>query len=146
MLEIPEWKQFEIPAIFASYFDPLIICSILRWLEKEECWWGREVTRSGDVIASLLKQYADERERAVLLSELLLAAAMGKVPGKAIEVVVDRSNALIGEVRAGVDPEGADVNVEALVLGLALLELTGAPVNDADGDDSDEGTEEPSEA
>ena len=95
--EIPEWRQFEIPAIFASYFDSLIVCSIMRWLDKEECWWGREITRSDDVIENLLKQYSNRAERAVVLSELLLAAAMGKVPNKAIEVIVDRSKALIGE-------------------------------------------------
>ena len=132
MGEIPEWRQFEIPAIFVSYFDSLIVCSIMRWLEKEECWWGREITKSGDVIENLLKQYTEKTERTVVLSELLLAAAMGKVPRKAIDVIVDRSNALIGEVRAGSEPVGVGVDIEPLRLGLALLEPTKTPDKPAD--------------
>ncbi len=130
--EIPEWRQFEIPAVFGSYFDFMIVCSILRWLEKEECWWGREITRSDDVIQNLLKQYTNEAERAVVLGELLLAAAMGKVPRKAIEVIVDGSKGLIGEAEAAGNAGDGEVYLEALELGLALLDPQNAPANQAE--------------
>ena len=120
--EIPEWRQFEIPAIFASYFDCLIVCSILRWLEKEECWWGREVGRSGDVIESLLNQHTNLAERVVILGELLLASVMGKIPNKAIDVIIDKSVELVGEAEAVRDSTDGGVDIEPLRLGLALLD------------------------
>ena len=144
--EIPEWRQFEIPAIFGSYFDFMIVCSILRWLEKEECWWGREISRSDDVIESLLKQYTNRIERAVVLGELLLAAAMGKVPNKAVEVIVDRSKGLIGEAKAADEPKDAGADVTPLELGLALLDPTNAPEYRADAEDLQEGIDEQSES
>ena len=127
--EIPEWRQFEIPAIFGSYFDFMIICSVLRWLEKEECWWGRETSRSDDIVQNLLKQYTNATERAVVLGELLLAAAMGKVPKKAVEVIVDGSKDLIGEAGATGGAGDGEVYVEALELGLALVDPQNAPGN-----------------
>ena len=140
--EIPEWRQFEIPAIFGSYFDFMIVCSILRWLEKEECWWGREISRSDDVIQNLLKQYTNEAERAVVLGELLLAAAMGKVPKKAVEVIVDGSRGLIGEAEAAGNAGHGEVYVEALKLGLALLDPQNAPADQAEAEDAREGIDE----
>ena len=134
--EIPEWRQFEMLAIFASYFDCLIVCSILRWLDKEECWWGRESGRSGEAIVGLLNRYTDEAERAVVLGELLLAAAMGKVPNKAIDVIIDRSNGLIGEAEAEGASSDSELDVEPLRLGLALLHPKNSPTMETGSDDA----------
>ena len=124
----------------------MIVCSILRWLEKEECWWGREISRSDDVIESLLKQYTNRIECAVVLGELLLAAAMGKVPNKAVEVIVDRSKGLIGEAKAADEPKDAGVDVTPLELGLALLDPMNAPEYRADAEDLQEGIDGQSES
>ena len=95
----PEWRQFEIPAIVRSYFDPLIVCGVLRWLQPEECWWGREASTSGQVILEFIRGYQDIAEQRVVVSELLLASAMGKVPVSAVRTVVSEAERLISDPR-----------------------------------------------
>ena len=127
--QAPEWKQFELPAIFRSYFDSLIVCSVLRWLSPEECWWGRDAERSDRIVQELLEVYAGRSEQAMVLSELLLAAALGKVPPPATEKIVDRARELLdnppqalqsSSVRGG----GSAVDPGPLELGLALVGRT----------------------
>ena len=93
--QTPEWRQFEIPAVFRSYFDPMIICSVVRWLEREECWWGRDASGSRGLVEQLLNKFLDRSEEAMLVCELLLASAMGKVPGEAVELVMERAQNLV---------------------------------------------------
>ena len=111
---VPEWKQFEIPAIMRSYFDPLIVCSVLRWLQPEECWWGREIGSSAQVVDELVESYSDLDERRVILAELLLASAMGKVPTPAISRVMEHASAFI-------QTRSLDPQVEALECGLEIV-------------------------
>lgn len=75
----PVWQQFELPAILRSYFDPLILAALLRWLEPHEAWWGARPEDAANVIAEAYVR-ATESDRKILLPELLLAAAQGKVP------------------------------------------------------------------
>jgi len=75
----PVWQQFELPAILRSYFDPLIIASLLRWLEPHEAWWGTRPEEAEAVMAEASAR-ATEGDRKILLPELLLAAAQGKIP------------------------------------------------------------------
>ena len=75
----PVWQQFELPAVLRSYFDPLIIAALLRWLEPHEAWWGARPEEAANVIAEAFAR-ATEGDRKILLPELLLAAAQGKVP------------------------------------------------------------------
>lgn len=75
----PSWQQFEMPAILRSYFDPPIIAAILRWLRPHEAWWGSRTEDSANVLAEVLARATDQ-DRKLLLPELLLAAALGKVP------------------------------------------------------------------
>ena len=107
----PEWRQFEVPAITRSYFDPLIVCSILRWLRPEECWWGRESSDSAKVMHEFLAGYGEDHELRIVTAEFLLAAALGKVPRAAVNVLADVAKALIeaDEDRGGALQLGLDV-------------------------------------
>ena len=71
-----------------------------------------------------------------MLGELLLAAAMGKVPNKAIDVIIDRSNGLIGEAEAEGALSDSELDVEPLRLGLALLDPKNAPTMETGSDEA----------
>ena len=114
----PERRQFEIPAIMRSYYDPLIICSVLRWLQPEECWWGRGASSAEQVIRELCLGHRDSDEESLILAELLLAAAMGKVPKGAVRTVVDMAEEWLAR-RQEDDHDGDDVG--AVNLGLQLI-------------------------
>ena len=38
----PRWVLFDMGRIVRSYFDAVITCSIIRWLQPGELWWGTE--------------------------------------------------------------------------------------------------------
>lgn len=78
----PVWQQFELPAILRSYFDPLIIAALLRWLEPYEAWWGARPEDAENALAEAYARATDADQR-ILLPELLLAAAQGKIPSGA---------------------------------------------------------------
>ena len=103
---VPEWRQFELPAIFRSYFDPLIICSVMRWLKPEECWWGREQDASRHIMSELLESYVGDEENRMMLAEFLLASALGKVPTAGTHVLIDRAEKYLEDHPAG-DTDGA---------------------------------------
>ncbi len=115
----PERRQFEIPAIMRSYYDPLIVCSVLRWLQPEECWWGRGASSAAQVIRELCLSHRDSDEEPLILAELLLAAAMGKVPKGAVGTVVDQAEEYLAR-RQGGDRDEDDI--AALKLGLQLID------------------------
>ena len=130
----PEWRQFELPAVFRSYFDSLIVCSVLRWLSPEECWWGRDADRSDRVVEELLEVYAEKPEQTMLLNELLLASALGKVPPPATRKIVDRAREVLGRAQEAWEPGMAGVGGSAvdpgpLELGLAIVGRTALRVS-----------------
>ena len=91
----PRWVLFDMGRIVRSYFDAVITCSIIRWLQPGELWWGTESDDPDSVrdsVAFLLDQAADHREQVLLVPELLLAAAHGKVPGLAHGIVRERGS------------------------------------------------------
>ena len=78
----PRWVMFDMGRIVRSYFDAVIICSMMRWMLPGELWWA-ERDEPDEICASvqfLLDQAADLREQVLLVPELLLACAQGKVP------------------------------------------------------------------
>jgi hypothetical protein len=105
--------MFEMPAILRSYYDPVILCCVLRWLRSTEMWWG-DVPRDGEVALTQAIRRTGESELPMLLAELLLAGAQDKLPPGALEVV--RADATILAERLGA-PQNA-----ALELGLRLTE------------------------
>jgi hypothetical protein len=76
----------------------VITCSAIRWLQPGELWWGAandDADSVRDSVAYLLDQAIDGIEEQVLLvPELLLAAAQGKVPTGAHDVVLERAELL----------------------------------------------------
>lgn len=91
----PRWVMFDLVRIVRSYFDAIIVCALLRWMHPGELWWEGDVsdTESAlDSVAFLIDQAQDEpSEQVLLLPELLLATALGKVPSTAREFVCERA-------------------------------------------------------
>ena len=107
----PVWHLFEMPALLRSYYDPLLIAAMLRWMEASEIWWGDQALGA---VTALLSRGTEEDE-AVLLPELLLAAAHGKIPEDAAEAVEGRAAQLIAS------PPGSFAAREVVALGAGLL-------------------------
>lgn len=119
----PRWVMFDFGRIVRSYFDAVITCSILRWLRPGELWWGSDGDSPGSVrdsVAYLLDQATDDvSEQVLLVPGLLLAAAQGKVPRFAHDVVRERAGAISGEWPSD---ERYDAARGAVEVGLALLD------------------------
>ena len=111
----PQWMMFEMAAVLGSYFDALIQGAFLRWVLPAEAWWGsRPVDAESAVIGALARSADDPADLKVLLPELLLAAALGKLSTPAARALQDQvpaySSDLTEEERAPIE------------LGTALLE------------------------
>jgi hypothetical protein len=110
----PDRVAFELPAIAYSYFDPLIFSSMLRWMQPGELWWGEQDDGAGGVVRGLDQRAKDVNQRCILIAELLLAFAQGKLRQDAKSTLLEvawRTLASAPEERAG-----------ALELGIALAE------------------------
>ena len=115
----PRWVMFDMGRIVRSYFDAVIICSMIRWMLPGELWWA-ERDEKEEVRASvqfLLNQAADYGEQVLLVPELLLACAQGKIPQHAHKDVRDRAEQLLQEWPTD---ERFDLARGALEVGLKL--------------------------
>jgi hypothetical protein len=109
----PEFRVFDLAGIARSYYDPLILAAALRWLHPHESWWGWRSSEAERVIATLLER-ATVDDQEILIPELLLAYAEGKVHEAAVETIL---------ARAEQTETGADENVRvAIELTRALAE------------------------
>jgi len=111
--------MFDMGRIVRSYFDAVIICSMIRWMLPGELWWA-ERDEKEEVRASvqfLLNQAADHGEQVLLVPELLLACAQGKIPQHAHKDVRDRAEQLLQEWPTD---ERFDLARGALEVGLKL--------------------------
>jgi len=107
----PVWHLFEMPALLRSYYDPLIIASMLRWLSPAEIWWGEDVAMQA--VVELFERTSVDDKR-VLVPEFLLAAAHGKVPEDAGEHIAQVAMSLLARPPASYRLE----DVVALAAGL----------------------------
>lgn len=82
--QAPERIVFEIPALARSYYDPLIFCSMLRWMRGAEMWWGDQPAQARQVVHDVLDR-SEAKQREIVAAELLLAAAQRKLPRSADE-------------------------------------------------------------
>jgi len=84
--ETLQWVQYDLPNVFRSYFDGILLASILRWGTPTSLWWGRG-DESVNLLVELRGRFADSENNdwSLLLCELLLAASQGKVPANAAE-------------------------------------------------------------
>jgi len=117
----PRWVMFDMGRIVRSYFDAVITCSVIRWLHPGELWWAGDRGETGSVRDSvdfLLKQTTEQSEQVLLVPELLLASAQGKVPKLAHDIVRERAVAISQEWPSDSSFDAARGAVE---VGLRLL-------------------------
>jgi len=86
----PYWYRFDMPKIFRSYFDGLIHVAALRWLEPREGWWGASDGEQQLLVSEAKKQAPSDWP--LVLAELLLASAQGKLPKSMSEVLVPEAD------------------------------------------------------
>ena len=113
--------MFDMGRIVRSYFDAVITCSVIRWLNPGELWWATdrdEPESVRDSVAFLLDQAVEYDEQVLLLPELLLASAQGKIPRLAHDIVRSRAEELSDEWPDGPSFDTARGAVE---VGLSLL-------------------------
>ena len=117
----PRWVVFDMGRIVRSYFDAVIICSVIRWLHPGELWWAERDDPESvrESVAFLLDQSADTQEQVLLVPELLLASAQGKVPVVAHDIVRDRAQEYSSQWPG--DP-AFDLARGAVEVGLQLLD------------------------
>jgi hypothetical protein len=114
----PEWRQCDLVAVTRSYYDALIIASVLRCLRPSECWWGASKIEVVRTVSEAVAQFTGSNDLAVLLSEMMLAAAMGKVPNWALAPVVQSAKVLASDSRLSASQRGA------LQLGLSIVDVS----------------------
>lgn len=111
-LVAPVRRVFDMPTIVRSYYDPLILAATLRWLQPHEAWWGVDPQQERSVVESLLARATDEH-RLILVPELLLAAAQGKLNRQGLRAVEALAEVMLASGLS--DEEKAPIE-----LGLAL--------------------------
>ncbi|HUP69787.1 MAG TPA: hypothetical protein VM142_08220 [Acidimicrobiales bacterium] len=110
----PLWRVFEMPAVVRSYYDPIILACILRWLEPRELWWGAN-DQEATLAVTILIERADELAVRKLLPELLLAGVQGKMPAVARPLLIEKAKIVAAVI------DHADERAP-LELGIAMLE------------------------
>jgi len=111
---------FEMPTIARSYYDPVIFACMLRWLRPPEIWWGNTLVEGEGVVGEVL-QRASSEQRPLLLGELLLASAQGKLRSRGREKVIAEAQVLF-------NAPGCPDEVRGLLeLGLHLVETHPGP-------------------
>jgi len=82
----PDRWAFEVSAIVRSYYDPLILVSMLRWFRRDELWWGDDAEQQKSCALEVLRR-SQQPDIEMLVCELLLAAAEAKLPAPARLVI-----------------------------------------------------------
>ena len=117
----PRWVMFDMGRIVRSYFDAVITCSVIRWLQPGELWWATDRDEPESVldsVAFLLDQATGTDEQVLLLPEILLASAQGKVPSLAHEIVRKKAEKIRDE---WLDCPSFNTARGAVEVGLSLL-------------------------
>lgn len=112
---VPARRVFELGAIVRSYYDPMILASVLRWLSPHEAWWGWDTVDEPKIVAAMLER-ATVEQQAILIPELLLAAAQGKLNQGGTTQVVAGATALL-EQHALTPPQRAAVELGTALVG-----------------------------
>lgn len=118
----PEWVQFDLPNALRSYFDGLIHVAILRWVTPQRAWWGSNKNECEALIGELQGRFAEDWK--LLLPELLLAAAQGKVPENGVDFLLNQA-----DLQLKADTWDADV-LDYVDLGRVLAERFRPPPED----------------
>ena len=107
----PVWRMFDMQAIMRSYYDPIIICCVVRWMRSTEVWWGDDLRTAESMLVSVLRRTGDV-EKVMLVSELLLAGAQAKVPRELCDVLQREGRLLADHVGA---PSDASLRLGLLI-------------------------------
>lgn len=82
---VPEFRVFEIAAMARSYYDPIILGCFLRWLRPHEVFWGWTGAEAETTALHIIDRAVDAH-RSIILPEMLLAMAQGKLTAEAAKV------------------------------------------------------------
>lgn len=115
----PALRVFEVAAIARSYYDPLILGCMFRWMRPHEVFWGWTATEAKATAHHLLDR-AEGLGRDILLPEMLVASAEGKLTKEAAEVTLTIAKGVAQ------DPATSDQLAAILELG---IKLAGDPAN-----------------
>lgn len=115
----PALRVFEVAAIARSYYDPLILGCMLRWMRPHEVFWGWTAAEAKATAHHLLDR-AEGLGREILVPEMLVAGAEGKLTKEAAEVTLTIAQ------RMKADPETEESLGAILELG---IKLAGDPAN-----------------
>jgi len=75
----------------APYFDAILIACILRWIRPAEAWWGADADEQRGTLDTIWDAGGHSpEEQAVLIPELFIAAALGKMPRAVVTRLVER--------------------------------------------------------
>ena len=120
----PPGLQFDLGRIPFVYFEVPILCAMLRWIQPDEAYWGDPDLPLGELLTRIWRRakYEEEGNREMLLAELALAAAAGKIPSDAKEALTG----FYQEMTVGSSADGTD-DVALLAVTKHLLELAWGP-------------------
>lgn len=110
----PDFKVFEVAAIARSYYDPLILGCMLRWMRPHEIFWGWSGEEAKTTALHILDR-AENLGQEVLVPEMLLAAGQGKLTQEAAKVAVETAERMRGETSTKAELKAI------LEVGLALV-------------------------
>jgi hypothetical protein len=116
---VPELHVFEVAAMARSYYDPIILSCFLRWLRPHETFWGWSATQAKTTALHIIDR-AEGKHQKLLVPEMLLATAQGKLTAEAAEVIADVAQDLV-------DKDGFEDVRPALQTGLALISAAPDP-------------------
>jgi hypothetical protein len=108
----PELRVFEIAALARSYYDPLILGCMLRWLRPHEIFWGWTAAEATATALHILDR-AESLGREILVPEMLLATAQGKLTREAATATV--------RVAEGMKADGSTSAETVAILDAGLL-------------------------
>jgi hypothetical protein len=78
-LGAPDWLAVDMQNVLRSYFDGILHAAVIRWVSAERAWWGGP-NECASLLAELKGRFASSDDWQMLLPELLLATAQGKIP------------------------------------------------------------------
>lgn len=117
----PELRVFDVAAVSRSYYDPLILGSFFRWFRPHETWWGWAPSDGETTVKHMIERSAGSSSSAeprwILIPELLLATAQGKVIRPAAEVVMAAAERLLEQDLPEYVAAALEVGLELAPLG-----------------------------
>ena len=112
----PPYVHFDMTRIVESYFDTMIIASILRCVLPHEAWWGDE-QRAAEVVRSLWERVPGQADRAVLVGELSLATSRGVTPPSLVPTIRELTRRTLSDAT---NTQRAAVRAAAVLVDLAF--------------------------